>query len=258
LRGARGCGEIACLVRLRIRAAMRERLYLAALAGAGGVVSVAHSLRGWVTEVDRWTLTLDLGMAALSAAGGVLALIVTVQAWFADVINGWGRGVLATAVDLRRWLVVHGLAAAVLALGLCAVFAVAVVLASEDGALTRDRGVRGVMALGWMWLKLTAMAVLALSIAALSRTPSNATVAAAGVLLLGHLHPLMSVLADSGGWSAMGWTACAAVTPDFAALEVSAEWIAHGGADGPRLRVAECAVLGVWASVGCWRVCSRE
>ncbi len=256
-RRSRGWGEIACLVRLRLRAAVRERLYLVALAAAGGVVSVAHGLRGWVAEADRWALTLDLGMAALSVAGGALALIVTVNAWFTDVINGWGRGVLATVVGRRRWLVVHALAAAFLALGLCVVLALAVMLASEDGELTRGRVLRGSIALGWWWLKLTAMAGIALGIAALSRTPSTAMVGAASVLLLGHLHPLMDLLADGGGWSALGWNAGAMLLPDFSALEVSAEWIAEGVSAGPRLRLGEIGVLAGWAAVVYWRVSRR-
>jgi hypothetical protein len=257
-RVSRGWGEIACLVRLRLRAAVRERLYLVALAAAGGVVSVAHGLRGWVAEADRWALTLDLGMAALSAAGGVLALIVTVNAWFSEVINGWGRGVLATAVGLRRWLVVHALAAAVLALGLCVVLVLAVVLASEDGELTRGRVTRGSIALGWWWLKLSAMAGIALGIAALSRTPSTAMVGAAGVLVLGHLHPLMDLLANGGGWSAMGWTAGVMLIPDFSAFEVSVEWISKGVGAEPRLRLGEIGVLGGWAAVVYWRVLRRD
>jgi len=183
---------------------------------------------------------------------------VTVNAWFTEVINGWGRGVLATAVGLRRWLVVHALATAVLALGLCVVFALAVVLASEDGELTRGRVTRGSIALGWWWLKLSAMAGIALGIAALSRTPSTAMVGAAGVLVLGHLHPLMDLLANGGGWSATGWTAGVMLIPDLSALEVSAEWIANGGGDGPRLPAGEIGVLSVWAAVAWWRVSRRD
>jgi hypothetical protein len=188
----------------------------------------------------------------------VLALIVTVNAWFTDVINGWGRGVLATVVGRRRWLVVHALAAAVLALGLCVVLVLAVMLASEDGELTRGRVLRGSIALGWWWLKLSAMAGIALGIAALSRTPSTAMVGAAGVLLLGHLHPLMDLLADGGGWSALGWNAGAMLLPDFSALEVSAEWIAEGVSAGPRLRLGEIGVLAGWAAVVYWRVSRRD
>jgi hypothetical protein len=166
--------------------------------------------------------------------------------------------VLATAVGLRRWLVVHALAAAVLALGLCVVLALAVVLASEDGELTRGRVTRGSIALGWWWLKLSAMAVLALGIAALSRTPSTAMVGAAGVLVLGHLHPLMDLLANGGGWSAMGWTAGVMLIPDFSAFEVSAEWIADGGGDGPGFQAGEVGVLSVWAAGAWWRVSRRD
>jgi hypothetical protein len=134
----------------------------------------------------------------------------------------------------------------------------AVMLASEDGELTRGRVLRGSIALGWWWLKLSAMAGIALGIAALSRTPSTAMVGAAGVLLLGHLHPLMDLLADGGGWSALGWNAGAMLLPDFSALEVSAEWIAEGVSAGPRLRLGEIGVLAGWAAVVYWRVSRRD
>ena len=255
-----GWRQTTCLVGLRLRAAVRERQYLAAWVLAGGVMGIARGLRGWVHDTDRWVVTVDLGMAALALAGGVLALAVTVPAWFAEVVNGWGRGVLATAVAPRRWLVVHGLAAAFLALGLCIVLAVAVVVASEAVDLTGERGWRGGVALGLGWLKLTAMSGLALGVAVRSRGPSTAMITAAGVLLIAHLHPLVRVLAEGDGGDAVFWKMCAAGLPDLTAFDVSAEWIARGVGEGPRLSglAGEVGLLAVWTTVAFWRASRRD
>lgn len=229
----RALTALGCIVALRVAAARRERLTLGALGLAVGVACGVRGLRGWVEAADRWTLLVDVSMAAATLAGVALAVSVTVNAWFAEVVEGWGGGLLAPRVSLRRWWIGHGLAAVLLSFGLAVGFAVVVLLASDRGELWPVRLARGGVACGLLGLKLAVMAWLALGIAVFSRTPSMATLCSAGVMLIGHLHPLIQLLAEGDSPRAALWGLVAAVIPDLTVFDSSAEWIAEGGGCGP-------------------------
>lgn len=238
-------GALRGIVALRLRASWRERLYFGALGLAVGVACGVRGLRGWVEAADRWTLLVDMSMAAATLAGAGWAVTVTVNAWFSEVVAGWGGGLLATRVSVRRWWIGHSVAATLLSFGLAAAFAAVVLLASDRSELWPARFGRGGVACALLGLKLAVMAWLALGIAVFSRTPSMATLGSAGVVLLGHLHPVMRVLADGESASAALWSMFAAVIPDLTAFDASVEWIAGGGGSGPagRSLVREVALV---------------
>ncbi len=229
----RWIGAIGCIVALRLRASWRERLYLGVLGLAVGVACGVRGLRGWVEAADRWTLLVDVSMAAATLAGVVWAVSVTVNGWFSEVVEGWGGGLLATRVSVRCWWIGHSAVATLLSFGLAVALAMVVLLASDRGELWSARFARGGVACALLGLKLTVMAWLALGIAVFSRTPSIATLSSAGMMLLGHLHPVMRVLAESDSASAFLWGVVVAVIPDLTAFEASAEWVAGGGGSGP-------------------------
>lgn len=246
---------LGCVVALRVAAARRERLYLVALGLAVGVACGVRGLRGWVEAADRWTLLVDVSMAAATLAGVGLAVSVTVNAWFSEVIEGWGGGLLAPRVSLRRWWIGHGVAAVVLSFGLALGFAGVVLVASDRGELWPVRLARGGVACGLLGLKLAVMAWLALGIAVFSRTPSMATLGSAGVVLIGHLHPLMQQLAEGGSARAALWGLLATVIPNLTAFDSSAEWVADGGGSGPLglSVVRELSVVLGWSLAVGWR-----
>jgi len=258
--GAAAVRSVRCLVGLRLRAACGERLYLGALGVVVGVVGAERGLRGWVEAADRWTLLVDVSMTAAGLAGVVLAVSVTVNAWFAEAVHGWGRGLLATTVGPVRWWVAHALAAGVLALALAAVSAFAVLAASGSGELGPERLGRGGVAWGLFAVKLTAMTTLALAGSAFCRSPSAATLSGAGVLLVGHLHPLMRVLAEGDGIGAPGWGLARAVIPDLTAFDVGAEWIAAGAGPGPNAfaGAGEVGIVLMWGLAAVGRISRRD
>lgn len=252
--------KMGCLVGLRLRAAWRERLYVAAVGVAVGVTALARGLRGWVDAADQWTLLVDLSVTAASLAGLVLAVSVTVNAWFAEAVQGWGRGLLATAVGPVRWWIAHALAAVVMSLALATVSALVVLASSSPGELGWERVGRGGVAYGLLAAKLAAMGMLSLAIAAFSRSPSAATLCGTGLLLLGQLHPVMRVLAEADTLAARGWALLVAGVPDLTVFDVAAEWTAAGEGPGPRGAdiAAEVGVLLAWSVAALWRVSRRD
>jgi hypothetical protein len=243
-----------------LRAACGERLYLGAFGVAVGVVGAERGLRGWVEAADRGTLLVDVSMTAAGLAGAVLAVSVTVNAWFAEAVQGWGRGLLATTVGPVRWWVSHALAAGILALALALVSAFAVLAASGSVEIGPERLVRGGVAWGLLAVKLAMMTTLALAVSAFCRSPSAATLSGAGVLLVGHLHPLMCVLAEGDGIGAPGWGLAAAVIPDLTAFDVAAEWIAAGAGPGPNAfaGAGEVGIVLAWGLAAVGRVSRRD
>lgn len=255
VRVSRWIGALGSIVALRLRASWRERLYLGTLGLAVGVACGVRGLRGWVEASDRWTLLVDVSMAAATLVGAGWAVSVTVNAWFSEVVAGWGGGLLATRVSVRRWWIGHSVAATLLSFGIAAAFAAVVLLASDRSELWPARFARGGVACALLGLKLAVMAWLALGIAVFSHTPSMATLGSAGVVLLGHLHPVMRALAEGESASTALWSMLAAVIPDLTAFDASAEWIGGGGGPEPagRSLVRELPLLLMGSVVLLWK-----